>query len=420
MSKKRLSFILFILVAALLLPSLFKSATAQTPSTPLLKSADQPSSSAVNWGNVKEIDRIRKMTAKNTFLRFDKMGKPVPKTISHPLDLNGKSFLTPQNYVKNAFRGEVSFLLARFLKPADFTLADFNSSVNFANAEFNDNARFTWVIFNKAADFSHAEFYGKATFYRTLFNLPATFYKASFNKYTRFVGSQFKEPVNFRQTNFKETVDFSDACFQKKANFSRANFRKAAIFSNATFNDVLDLSDANFWGSLDFSHATFKKIINFHGASLPPFLDFSNTRLHEMLDLTDTRPNEVDGITQINLVGSDPAKLKFHYQHFQLYFPPHTSEKVINSVYEEVMGSFEKNHFEKSYQMLYIEKMQRQYKLQGKNFLNFAQKHWWNYGFDKEKIFFWIIAILLVLTFINNIFYEHDFTHALCFLFSLL
>ena len=61
---------------------------------------------------------------------------------------------------------------------------------------------------------------------------------------------------------------------------------------------------------------------------------------------------------------------------------------------------------ERSYNALYRE--YRQYELLSNKhtFINFIQKHWWDYGLQKYRLFTWFFMTIIFLTLLNCIFYN--------------
>ena len=70
------------------------------------------------------------------------------------------------------------------------------------------------------------------------------------------------------------------------------------------------------------------------------------------------------------------------------------------------MESLKINGFEDGYKQLSIEFYEYKYLRDNQYLLNFIDKYWWNYGFDKSRIFLWILVIILFFTIINSIFYD--------------
>jgi hypothetical protein len=108
-------------------------------------------------------------------------------------------------------------------------------------------------------------------------------------------------------------------------------------------------------------------------------------------------------------VGSDFRKIKINYELFHLYFPTGTRNEDIISTYEKLRQRFKDDGFLESYKALDIEYQDyknRESKKPQDLLLNWFQKTWWNYGYNKELVIFWALKFLCFFTLINIFLFE--------------
>jgi hypothetical protein len=87
-----------------------------------------------------------------------------------------------------------------------------------------------------------------------------------------------------------------------------------------------------------------------------------------------------------------------------MWFPDGTSSSIKHTVYNELLQTLKGEGLETSYQKLDIEYQQLKYREKNQFISDFFQRIWWNYGYEKERIFSWILWITIFLTIINTLF----------------
>ncbi len=179
-----------------------------------------------------------------------------------------------------------------------------------------------------------------------------------------------------------------------------------ASFSKCKFPIMVDFSDTYLSGYFKFNSGTLPDTFNFTNAN---FSNLKNDIDLTFLELKDSKkrwnlvnPNNKHLCT-IKLDGADASKFRLRYENFQLLFNPDATFETKSYIYEELLNRSKKEGMSNSYKKLMIEYKQLQYN----NFMNFVQKHWWNYGFDKQLIFRNTLIILLFLTMINWMVFEY-------------
>ena len=301
--------------------------------------------------------------------------------------------------------GNVSLNRVDFEKSIDVTLADFEKGVQMHSVRFLGPYLGNWTTYRGEAVFSRVRFERESQFMRVLFDSTAQFKSSSFGRLAFFYGSIFRHGVSFNDTRFDTTCHFSFGQFDRRATFHRADFDTITRFNNAVFLDGAEFLNANFDSLLDFSNAKIRGRLDFSGAYLPMHLDLSGMEeLEGTVDLMRVRPSKSKGECMVNLLNTDVSKVLLDYSNFKLMFPKETGFDDKVRVYEDLLEQFKARQMDDSYKKLDIEFTQFKYREKRENTANFLQQMWWNYGYDKNRIFIWILRILLFFTVINTFF----------------
>ena len=244
--------------------------------------------------------------------------------------------------------------------------------------------------------------------------------------------------LGFAVTRFENHFNISGAVFYNTAYMHHNFFYAPVLFATDSINS-LDLSSSIFHSeftftgnyvneNLSFANDTFYKTfrlnnislgkngqIIFNNTLLPDTLDFSsNERISNQVDLLvadfsdtaryDTAQKIYKKPHYINLYKSDISKFHLDYFHFRLYFPPDLNLDERNSVYEALLNNFKTRGQDDSYEKLDIEyKAYKYLHTPNKHWLNYIDKWWWNYGYDKDLVFVHAAFFLIFFTFITFI-----------------
>jgi uncharacterized protein YjbI with pentapeptide repeats len=321
--------------------------------------------------------------------------------------LSHRKISSLQDYEKKHILAPVNFLQSHFVVSPQWTLAKLDAVANFSSAKFDQRIDFKWVIFKDLTYFTYATFAQQASFYGTFFSKMTDFYRAKFYGYANFDTAHFGDNLGFSHVKFSGEADFTGVKFDADVDFSHSYFAKSVNFAAARFGGELDLRDATFAESLDFSRAEFAGRVITSEMMLPKFLDFSNVvKSTYPIDLTGVKRPASQAKCWLNLVGANISLMKFRYEPFQLYFPERTSHEEIVRVYEATLKMLQDNGFKDSYREVMIEYKKHTYQVANQQFTNWVQAYGWDYGFDPERIFFWILVVLLFFTSINALFYR--------------
>lgn len=306
-------------------------------------------------------------------------------------------FLGATSFEGAIFNGETSFDSAYFddikidepnrypkLFDGRVTGNDTISTVVFSLCEF-DYLSMRNAIFDSSVDFIDVAVHGSANFSR-----------CKFNKNVRFTRSKFYFNPNFTEVFFGGKVDFNDVVFQDELS-TLYNYKP---FEKAVFEGVSSWERAVLSDTTDFSNATFKQTANFNQTQLPIYLNLTNLNLKELntpirFDLASTDSLQkrwgngqkchvyLNTFTDISKIVLDASKFTIVFDSAMKY-----DDKI--GVFEQVIKKCKEIGFGESTKGFDIELQKLQlrhgYPIIG-NFLIWLNDYWWNFGYEKSKIF---------------------------------
>jgi len=199
-------------------------------------------------------------------------------------------------------------------------------------------------------------------------------------------------------------------------------------FYNCVFHNKLSLSTG--------AYSPNSKILLQH-CILPDMLDLSGVTA-DVVDLRDE--DTTNKICHLNLAGSNINKLDIDYLNFELYFPKDVSNDRILSCYEKLLIVLKNDGYDRSYEKLDAEFHHRQ-AIMGNHtrnehffkylshisprFANFSDnllwlyntlrlsvildrlnRVWWNYGYDRLRVIYWSLFIVLMFSWYNSFHYR--------------
>jgi hypothetical protein len=333
-----------------------------------------------------------------------------------PIDYSNSTIVKiNRNDAGNHFKNEVNFSGAKF-KDDDFSFDKFDKNTDFSSSEFYTKADFSFTQFNSKSNFSSGTY-----------NSTVQFDNAVFKKRLDFFSTRFKSDVNFKQTKFFDTVSFLEVEFHDTCNFYNAHFYKRVDFSHINLSGKINFQQATFGNYANFSQITFSDsgYLVFQKAQLPDTLDFSgNPRINNEIDLTaadftDTVKGKSSKPHYIFLYRSDVSKFHFNYIHFKLLFrdPSTGLEMPVDekeAMYEQALKNFQDRGQQVSYKLLDIEYQDFIWQRSGFKWIGWVPRLWWNYGYNKEYVFYWTVFLLVffsmivffMLEFLNENVYE--------------
>ncbi|MBS1494700.1 MAG: hypothetical protein JST55_14390 [Bacteroidetes bacterium] len=234
--------------------------------------------------------------------------------------------------------------------------------------------------------------------------------------------AKFLDTADFSRCFFADSLKLRRVCFSKGCDFEWTEFHGVADFWYTIFDKTTFFGKCIFSGTADFRFAKFNEEVFFDNATLPDTLNFSHiNHIQNEIDLTvaKTKPNSV---CYINLFNSDISKIKIDYNKFKLCFDEinkdSTQDKLtedqISSVYSSLLEKFKRSGMTESYKKLDLEFKAWKSCCGNSIFERFIncsayliQKYWWNFGYEKWRIFIWVAAFLLIFTIVTYVKFDY-------------
>lgn len=267
-------------------------------------------------------------------------------------------------------------------------------SINFQYITFKGKVIFHRATFEKAIYFLGVKFENDAVFREVTFKGGVYFDNVSFDSDVSFFRSIFEEETSFNFVEFHKKVIFNEAEFRQNTYFSQSLFNQQSDFSYTKFplNKILDFTDSNL-----YDH------ILFYQTSLPEKLIFKNILVNQEVDFTSIDDTSSADICYIDLYGTTIDKIKLSYEKFRLCFDNNLSFDQKSHIYQKLLSKQKNDGFINSHKKLDLE-YQKFYHSHGsiiKKMKYSIEKYWWNFGYNKERVFFIAIILLFVFSFIN-------------------
>jgi uncharacterized protein YjbI with pentapeptide repeats len=321
---------------------------------------------------------------------------------------NGTVAKMLKNDAGNDYKNEVNFSGAKFKVNADFQYATFKKKVSCSGTDFLNGADFTLAEFRDEATFSSAVYYAPSNYDNTFFNKDVSFLSSRFLRNVYFRKTHFHGSVSFLQAEFHDTANFSGTTFPKDVDFSHLNLRGKISFLQSTFCNYADFSQEEF---SDSGYLLFQKAV------LPDTLNFSgNAKINNEIDLSAANLTEISHDDSLKgksykkhyifLYKTDISKFHFDYTHFKLLFiDPATGLEIPvdekEAMYEQALKNFQDRGQQVSHKLLDIEYQNFVWQRSGFRWVGWVPRLWWNYGYDKQNVFYWTFILLILFSFIN-------------------
>ncbi|MEO1051005.1 MAG: pentapeptide repeat-containing protein [Bacteroidota bacterium] len=292
-------------------------------------------------------------------------------------------------------------------------------SLVYKGIEFDSVINYNLYQVHGLVDFSKTKFHSKAKFNGTQFDSKAYFREAQFDSLTYFGGAQFDSVAYFTKTQFHSEAYLHYTQFGSKVSFTHTQFHSEAYFRGAQFHSEAYFQEAQFGFLADFTKAQFHSEVLFDGLQLPDILCFNKIKTDEIIDFTGTR---IDLLLKrggkhcfIDLRGAPIEKFNLRYSQFRVYHPPNIDRvefESITNVYEGLLKNFKDRGYISSYEKLDKEYREFKYTKDPDRsildlLLNFINKHWSDYGYDKGRIWRHTAIAFLFFLLINWIRLPH-------------
>jgi hypothetical protein len=168
----------------------------------------------------------------------------------------------------------------------------------------------------------------------------------------------------------------------------------------------LSLSSSSF-GTLNLDHITVDSAIVFENSEILDSINLNNVTFRNpsiLVDLTNLRFGKM--VCKIKFVHTEPSKLKLNYEYFKLVFPDSTNQSIVEHTYKVLLDKQKEFGYTSGFKKLDVE--YRNYIANRSNsifvkFQNWLDGYWWNYGYNRERVFkhtFYYICLLTLITFL--------------------
>jgi hypothetical protein len=256
-------------------------------------------------------------------------------------------------------------------------------------------------------------------------------YSSEYLDKTVFGGNTFLKYVGFYMTAFQDTLIFSQNESCENAEFGGLKCFKYAQFEMNEFQGDTKFYSCDFMSKISFDHSTFPKSLTIETTffkespslripDLPKKMGLSSIKFGDQDCVLDFRSAELGSNPgnsdkcQVTISNVDVTKLILPSHLFTVDFwflrnrelmeyERSKYEDEITGVYEPIIKTCKDLGMMKS-----AEEWDIEYKTQMNKFkklgalYTFFQKHWWNFGYNKERILWiWLPSMYLLFCFIN-------------------
>lgn len=221
-------------------------------------------------------------------------------------------------------------------------------------------------------------------------------------------GTQEKALV-FTFCDFFNPVKMSGT-YNSRLEFAHCSFRSSADFSYSHFNDNLKIVATEFTENPNFKYCRLPAII---------FLDHVDFKGDNMLDFSSCFLRDAEKKCKLVLTETQVSNMVLPYELFEYDFDTASGHNVKNihdhrvSVYETLIKNCREAGLMESAKGWDIDyktyTYERNYWLGGP--LNFANKYWWNFGYNKSRIFWFWLPMFFCLFVLVNYFFVHQLRH---------
>jgi hypothetical protein len=283
------------------------------------------------------------------------------------------------------YQTPVIFSLCSFGTPGDYS--DAHAPFGFSNVHFQNNVSFEQNTFYRDIYFHECRFDRKLEFAaeNTFVQGSCTFMNCAVKS-----GIQFEKVAGFDTLQSRQApteLVFSEDTIHGCLDLSGFDFKNTSLIITDTWLDSLNLEDARIKDKLSLRAGSlqdrYKKKVwansNFLRFFLAPYFDEFERQM-----------------TLLNISGTDVEKISLDYSYFKLYFPKKASPNDISALYKQLLDKYSRNGELINYQAVDIDF----HRYLGGLF-NWISHFWWNYGYTKQRIFFWTILFLFVFTICN-------------------
>jgi len=273
----------------------------------------------------------------------------------------------------------------------------------FSNFDSEDNINDSLWSY-KGIIFYKCNFGGTASF--NFFDFPnLEFDTCSFNDLEMETGAIFQNLTH--RNSIIESFSLTEDTIKNEFAFLSSSVTKRANLDATIFENDIYFNDSKFGDLLSFQSCKLNGYIYLRGIYLPDTLnlqDIDLTNLKGEFDLTNFKTKSKPCF--INLYGVDIGKLRIRFSGFKLYFPENLMFEEKAYVYQQVLNKLKSDGLFESHKLLDIEFKKLKYENNNQYFINWIDKNWWNYGYNKFLIAINSLFFFFLYFVINFILYD--------------
>ena len=294
------------------------------------------------------------------------------------------------------------------LKKLSIKGAVFEGLVSLNENRIDKNLDINLSKFAEPLDVKYTVIRNEFILYQSLF---ADRFTLSFSKIlgeTQISSNTFDNNINFFNVFFRNDANILQSTFNGKANFSHSTFNGKANFNGNIFKGNTNFDSTIFYDNISYKNSVFLGDVSFENTLLPLYVDFSNLQIKGgKINLENTKPVLPRQKINIDIQNTDINDIDFNYNDFRLFFSKETTKEDKLFIYSGLLKKYQRLGMNNSYRILFREYSEFKLLSENKPIWNFIEKNWWNYGLNKEWVYFWFASLLTFLTLINGIFYEN-------------
>lgn len=223
--------------------------------------------------------------------------------------------------------------------------------------------------------------------------------------------------VNFSHNTFDGDF-FAESIKANSAEFEENTFSGGVTFNHCVINNSLNFKSCKFSGAFIIADLSLSDSarISFEQSILPDGVYLLNIKnLKNEINLSDAYfPPRIDSNgnqsrLKIGLYNIDLSKIRMDYQYFHLVFLDSIGNEIDNrsrlftvedriAIYEGLLSNFKVHGQLESFKLLDIEYQEFKWNNSWAKGLSWLPRWWWNWGYDKEFVFYRTLQFLFGFT----------------------
>ena len=218
------------------------------------------------------------------------------------------------------------------------------------------------------------------------------------------ISIEFTGPENYPREFIAEFCVFKNKVEFKYLELEYFELYKSK-FHNLKFDEIIfhkaNMSEI-YANKIDFKNVLFTDVdLKFDAFTDWPIISFDNCKIENHFSIQNFGEKKLAISFKTPVEREFLTKIDIDYLNFKLLFSTESFEERVQ-IYELLLNNFEESGKKLSYQFLDIEFQDYLNSYSNSYIKNFIEKIWWNYGYNKEWIFYWIILLVAFFAFINT------------------